>query len=77
MTLDGNMIELYEVLDAPKNDLSLTGPPNLHGQQNSRLQWNADLNSETDLEEDSSLFRRIHFIVLQNRYALGFAATRL
>ena len=68
VTQDGESIELYEVPDAPQNDHSASGPPGLHRTRDvitEKIPSKIDLD---EVEEDSNLFRRIHYVIQQLRY---------
>ncbi|MCJ1403904.1 hypothetical protein MMC11_007127 [Xylographa trunciseda] len=64
VTTEGESIELYEVPDAPKNDHSSSGPPVLPERRvtsSDTIPMSTCIEDETD--EDTSLFRRIHFVI--------------
>ena len=74
VTMGGERIELYEVPDAPKNDYSTSGPPVLReGHMTSSQATPVSIAIEDETDEDTSLFRRIHFVIQQ----LGYVVSRL
>ncbi|MCJ1285648.1 hypothetical protein MMC26_004989 [Xylographa opegraphella] len=68
VTMGGERIELYEVPDAPRNDHSSSGPlvlPMRH--VTSPEPGPISIGNDEDTDEDTKLFRRIHFIIQQFR----------
>ncbi|MCJ1394925.1 hypothetical protein MMC18_007805 [Xylographa bjoerkii] len=64
--MEGKRIELYEVPDAPRNDHSSYGPPILPERQvTSSHTAPLSIGVDDETEEDTDLFRRIHFIIQQ------------